>query len=102
MTIDRSKLAIGICPLVPYAYAMLLQVFHVGVALKEPQQLIDNGLQMQLLGREQREAVVKIVSALCSKDAQRACAGAVSLLRTFSQDSVEDVEILFHDDVFVL
>ena len=70
---------------------MLLQVFHVGVALQEPQQLVDDALQMQLLGGQEGETVLQVVAALRTKDADGTCSCAVTLLGTLSQDSVQYV-----------
>ena len=65
---------------------MVVQVLYVGVAAKEPQKLIDDGTQMQLLGGQQRKAIIKIEAHLVAKDASRACAGTVALLNALRQD----------------
>ena len=70
---------------------MLLQVFYIGVALQEPQQFIDDAFQVQLLGGQERKTVCKVVAALCTKDADGACACAVTLLGTLLQDTVKYV-----------
>ena len=57
--VDRPEIAALVRPLVPDAHAVLLQIAHVGVAVQEPQQLVHDRLQMQLLGRQQRKAVVE-------------------------------------------
>ena len=70
---------------------MLLQVAHVRVALQEPQQFVDDRLQVQLLRRQQREAVLKVVAALRAEDADGACSRAVALLDALGQDAVQYV-----------
>ncbi len=52
VSVDGSKLAILVGPLVPNGDAMLLQPTDVGVATKEPQQLVDDGLEVEFLGGE--------------------------------------------------
>ena len=47
---------------------MLLQVFHVGVTFQEPQEFVDDRLQMEFLGGEQRKTVVEVVAGLGAED----------------------------------
>ena len=91
VTIDGSEFAILISPLVPDAYAMLLQIFHVGIAFQEPQQFVDDTLQVELFRCEQRETVVEVIATLCTEDADGAGTCTVALFSTFGKDSVEDV-----------
>ena len=44
LAVNRAELAVLIGPLVPDADAVLAQVADVGVALEEPQQLVNDGL----------------------------------------------------------
>ena len=96
MTIDGTELTVFVGPLVPDTDAVLLEVFHVGVALEEPEKFVDDGLQMELLRGEQGETVIEVVTALCAEDADGAGACAVPFLCAFGEDAVENVEILFH------
>ena len=91
MTIDGSEFSVFVSPLVPDAYTMLLQVFHVRVAFQEPQQFVDDRLQMEFLGGEQRESVVEVVTALGAEDADGSCTCTVTFLSAFCQDTIEDV-----------
>ena len=91
VTINWTKLAILVGPLVPDANAMVLQIFYVGVALKKPQQLVDDTFKVELLGGEQGETIVEIIATLGTKDADGACTGAVALLGAFGKDAVQDV-----------
>lgn len=59
---------------------MLLEPFGVGVTVQEPNHLIDDALEMQLLGGEEREAIFQVVAELATKYTQRACAGAIAFL----------------------
>lgn len=40
VAVDMAELAIGVGPFVPYPHAVVLQVFHIGVTGKEPQQFV--------------------------------------------------------------
>ena len=48
---------------------MILQILHVGIALEEPKQFVDDTLQVELLGGEQGESVVEVVTTLGAEDA---------------------------------
>ena len=94
--VDGTQLAVLVGPLIPYTHAVLLQVAHIRVALQEPQQFVDDALQVELLRGEQGETFAQVVAALRTEDGECARARAVSLLRTFTQYAVEDVQILLH------
>ena len=96
MTIDRSEFAVLVGPLVPDTDTMFLEVLDVGVALEEPEQFVDDGLQMKFLCGEQGETVVEVVARLGAEDADGTCTGTVTFFGAFGEDAVEDVEILFH------
>ena len=70
---------------------MLLQIFYVGVTLQEPQQFVDDGLQMEFLRGEQWKTVVEVIARLGTEDADGAGTRAVAFLGTFGEDAVEDV-----------
>ena len=91
VAVDVAQVAVGAGPLVPDAYAMLLQVLHVGVALQEPEQFVDDGFQMELLGGEAGEAVVQMEAHLMAEDTDGARSGAVALFDPFGQHAVEQV-----------
>ena len=59
---------------------MVLEVLDIGVAAQEPQQLVDDGAEVEFLGGEQGEAVLQGETHLVAEDAHRACAGAVQPL----------------------
>ncbi len=64
---------------------------HVGVAAEEPQQLVDDGLEVQLLGGEAGEAVVQAEAHLMAEDAQSPRARTVFLVYTLVEDALEEV-----------
>ena len=91
MPVDRPQLAVFVCPLVPDSHAVLLQVTHVGITLKEPQQFVDDRFQMQLLGSEQGKPFLKIEPHLMAEDAKCSRTRTVFLARPLVDDAVEQV-----------
>jgi len=49
-SVDGSEVAIFVGPLVPDADLVFLEVADVGVALKEPEELVDDGAEVELFG----------------------------------------------------
>ena len=96
MAVDRPEVAALVGPFVPDAHAVLVEIFDVGVAGQEPEQLVDDRLQVQLLGGEQREAVGEIEAHLIAEHRQRAGAGAVALFRAAAQNVFHQIEVLAH------
>jgi hypothetical protein len=45
-TVDRPQFAALVRPVVPNGDAMLVEIFDVGVAGEEPQQLVDDGFEV--------------------------------------------------------
>lgn len=96
VTVDRPQLAILVGPLVPDAHAVFLQVAHIGVALQEPQQFVDDGFEVALLGGHQRETVGQIEAHLVAEHAIGSGAGAIALESAVLAHMAHQVEILFH------
>ena len=94
--IHRTQLAILVGPFVPYSHPVFLQVVHIRVALQKPQQFIDDRLQVQLLRRQQREALFQVKPHLVSEYALRARPCAVTLLHPFAEYPLQQIQILFH------
>ena len=70
---------------------MFLQVFHVGIAIKEPQQLVDDTFQMQFLGGQERETLAEWIATLCAENADGARSCTVTFHRSFLEDTVKYV-----------
>ena len=77
VAVDGSQFAIGAGPFVPNADLMVVEVLHIGVATEKPQQLVDDGAQVQLLGGEEGKSVVEVEAHLVAESAEGARAGAV-------------------------
>src|SRR3546814_16428391 len=78
--IDRPEVAFVVGPFVPDAHAMALQVGDVGVPREEPQQFMDDRLEMQLLGGQQREALGEVEAHRVAEQALGAGAGEVAIV----------------------
>ena len=77
--VDGAQIAVGIGPFVPDGDAVVLEELHIGISGDEPQELIDDGLEVHLLGGEQREALGQIEAHLIAEYALGARPGAVFL-----------------------
>src|SRR6185437_1235258 len=96
LAVHRAEVAVLIGPLVPDAHLVILEVTDVGIALQEPQQLVDDRAQVQLLGGDQREAVVEVEAHLPAEHAAGAGTGAVALLRAVFEHVREQVQVGLH------
>ena len=94
--VDRAELAVCVGPLVPDRDAVLVEIADVGVAAQEPEQLVDDRFEVQLLGGDEREAGTEVEAHLVAEDRQRAGAGAVALLRAVGEHMFHQVEVLAH------
>ena len=79
IAVDRPQLALLVGPLVPDRDALFAQVGDVRLAAQEPQQLVDDRLEVQLLGGQERKTFGQIMPKLQAETAQRARAGAIVL-----------------------
>ena len=68
--VDRAEVAVGAGPFVPDRHAALLQPARIAVAAQEPQQLEDDGLEVDLLRRHQREALGEVEAHLVAEHAR--------------------------------
>ena len=89
VAIDMAEVAVLVRPFVPDADTVLLQILHVGVALEEPQQFVDDGLEVQFLGGEEGESVLQVEAHLMAEHADGAGAGAVFFLHAFRLDALQ-------------
>jgi hypothetical protein len=96
LAIHGAEFALLVRPFVPDADVMIAQIFDVGVAAQEPQKLINDRPQVQLLGGHQRKAILKVEAHLITEHAQRAGSGAIALGGAVQPDVAQEVEILPH------
>src|SRR5215831_276151 len=96
MPIDRTEIAVGVGPFIPNAHAMLVEVFDIGIAAQEPEQLVDDRFDVQLLGGQQWKATLKVEPHLMPEDRARADAGAIAFFDALAEHTLHQVEILAH------
>ena len=96
MTVNRPQLTLLIGPLIPDRDAVVPEVFDVGIAGEKPDQLVDDRFQMQLLGRDQRKPIREVEAQLRTEQRERAGAGPVLLGNALVEDTLHEVEIVFH------
>ena len=96
LAVNRSEVAVRIGPFVPDRDAVFLQVGDVRFAAQEPEQFVDDRLQVQFLGRDQRKTVGEIETQLPAEQRARAGAGAVGFLRAVFQHVAQQFEVLPH------
>lgn len=96
--VDRPEVAVRIGPLVPDRDAVFLEVADVGVTLEEPEQLVNNGAEVQLLGGEQGKSLGQVEAFLRAENGERSRAGSVFFPRPVVEDEVEKSVVLEHRD----
>ena len=94
--VHRAEVAVLVRPLVPDGNTVILEILDVGVTLQEPQQLMDDGFHVALLGGDQREAVLQVEAHLVAEHADRAGAGAVGFFRAVGEHVLHQIEIWAH------
>jgi hypothetical protein len=96
IAVHRTELSIFIGPFVPDAYAVFLEIAGIGFAPQEPQQFVDDRLQVNFLRRQQRKACLQIETQLRAEDTQRPRPGAVVLAVSVLEDMPHQVKVLAH------
>jgi hypothetical protein len=79
---------------------VVVEVFDIGVARQEPEKLVDDRFQMQLLGGEQRKGGREIEPHLMAEHRQGAGPGTVALFHAVGEDAFHQVEILAHGSTY--
>src|SRR5262249_40068469 len=92
--VDRPKLAVLVGPFVPDGYAVLVEITNIRRSLQEPEQLVDDRLDVQILGSDERKAVFEVEAHLRAEQTQRARAGAVPFAEPIMANPGEKIEIL--------
>ena len=62
---------------------------------------MDDGFQVKFFGRDKRKAFFQIEAHLMSEYADGARSGTVFFSYSFRTDAVQQIEILFHDWIFL-
>ena len=69
-------------------HAVIFEIFDVGIAGQKPQQLVDDRLEVQFLGGEQRKALREVEPHLMAEHRQGADAGAVVLRNPIGENAL--------------
>ena len=96
MAIDRTEVTVLVGPLVPDGDTVILEVLDVGVTGDEPDKLVDDGFEVNFLGREKRETFGEVEAHLVAEDAFGAYTGAVVLDNSSLHYMAQKILILFH------
>ena len=96
LAVHRAEIVVLVRPLVPDRDAILFEIFGIGAALQKPQQFVDDGFQVALLGGDQREALGEIKTHLVTEHAGGAGAGAVGFMGAVFQHVLHQGEIGAH------
>ncbi len=80
VAVNGAEVAFGVCPFVPDFYAVLFEISNVGIALKKPEELVDDALKVQLLRSHHRKAFGEVKAHLVAEYGAGAGTGAVALL----------------------
>ena len=75
--VNRPQIAILVGPLIPDADTIFLQIGGIGIAIEEPEQLVNDGAQVALLGSHQRETFRQIEAHLMAEQGDSTGAGTV-------------------------
>ena len=96
MAVDRPQVPVFVRPFVPDGHAVVLEILDVGIPGDEPEEFMNDGLEVDLLGGQQRETGAEIEPHLVAEHALRADTGAVGLHRAVGADMSQQIEILLH------
>ena len=99
VAVDRAEVAGLVGPLVPDRDVVLVQPRDVRVAADEPDQLADDGRDVDLLRRHEREAGAQIEAHLGPEDGERPGAGAVVLADALVERLAQEIEVLLHGSI---
>ena len=93
LAVDRAEIAVGVRPFVPDRDAVGLEIGDVGVAVEEPDQLVDDRLEVQPLRRDERKTLGEIEADLPAEQRAHAGAGAVAFHDALFERLAQEFEI---------
>ena len=96
-TVHGPQFAVFISPFIPDSHAIFLQITHIGAAHEEPQQLVNDGAQMQFFRGETGEPFSQIKTNLTSENANGSRTGAILTGHAMRQHIIQQLEVLFHE-----
>ena len=96
MTVDGPQLTIFIRPCVPYGDPVFCKILDVGVTSQEPKQFMNNRLEMQFLGGENRKPFSQVKTHLMAEDTLGSGAGAIATKHSSLTHIAKKIKILLH------
>ena len=85
-TVDAAQIAIGIGPFIPNGHLVFVEILDIRIAAQEPEQFMDDGTQMDLLGGQQRKGIPQREPCLGTEHGQSPDPGAVRGPGSFGQN----------------
>ncbi len=96
ISVDWSKLAVFVGPLVPDADAVFFQISDVGLTSQKPEQLVNDRRKMQSFGGDSGESGAQIETHLVTERADCANARTIIFVRAVITNVPYEIEVLFH------
>ena len=96
LAIDGTQVAVLISPFVPDPDFVFLQVADVCITHQKPEELVDDGAEVELLGGEAGKSLTEVVAGLPSEDGERTSTGTVGALFAVFEHIAEQVQVLPH------
>ena len=96
MAVDRSEIAVFIRPFIPDRHTMVLKILYIRISCNKPQQFIDDGLEMNFLGCQERKTFAQVITHLITEHTLGAGSGAVTFHSSVFTDMFQKFEILLH------
>src|SRR5207237_10149643 len=76
-SINSTEIAVRVRPFIPNRHAVLVEVLNICVAAEKPEQFVDDRLEVQFLGGNKRESILKRETRLGAKNGVGPGAGPV-------------------------
>ncbi len=92
--VHGAEVAVFAGPFVPNGDVAFFEPVVVARTREEPQQLLNNGAQMNFFGGHQREAFIEVKTHLVAKHASGACASAVGLGNAMCSHVLHEIFVL--------
>ena len=97
-SVNGAELAGFVRPFIPDGDSVFLEVGDVRLAFEEPQQLVDDGAEVEFFRGQAGETLAEVIARLPAEDRERAGAGAVAALLAVFEDVGEEVVVGFHGE----
>jgi len=96
LAINGPEFAVLVGPFIPDSDPVFLEIRDIGFAFQEPEEFVDDGAEMELLGGQDRETLAEVVADLMSKDRASAGARPIRAFLAMGENVSKQVEVLLH------